>query len=230
MAHPPHPSAATLVERTMHEYSVQKPARGTDRVTTDNAAVRENTRDDLEDRMAMMEEILTTLSNRLPSPEQTLEVNRVLGRLKWTPALAWIVSAISIIFSVGVAWAVFMGENATDSEVDSAVQKSVIDHNGGVDPKATDFMTHEPVGHHPDLRRDLEAATKKSTQNETDIEEIKETTCKLDVRSRYQFEFSRWQFKVFEAERKRRRRPGKHPELESLETKLQRGDYRECSR
>jgi hypothetical protein len=133
---------------------------------------------------------------------------------------------IGAVFSTGVAYAVFIGENATDSEVDHAIHKATKEHNGGIDPATPDPETNEPVGNHPDMRKAIETNTKAVEEMAQEVlPRIEGTQKKMDKRTEYQFEFSRWQAEVTEAERQRKRPPKKPQRLEQLETELMLGKY-----
>ena len=145
---------------------------------------------------------------------------------KWGGWIWGLVSIIALVFTAGVTYAVFMGENATDSEVEEKDRAAIIEHNGGIDPATVDSETHKPVGHHPDMREAIES-TKESvkTIEEEVLPPIVESQKKLDKRSEYQFELSRWQSRVNEARRKKKPIPAKPERLDKLETDIALGKY-----
>ena len=71
---------------------------------------------------------------------------------KWTvgKVLMWAAGSIGTVFSLGMTYALMVGANATDAEVDQAVHEMVVQHNGGVDP-AKEGPNGLPIGHHPYL-------------------------------------------------------------------------------
>lgn len=151
---------------------------------------------------------------------------RVQRTAKWGGWIWGLVSVVAIIFSAGVAYAVFMGENATDSEVKTMGEKIIIEHNGGVDPKTVDSKTHLPVGNHPDIREAIKLnANSIKTIEEKILPPIVDTQKKLDKRSEYQYELTKWESRVNEAQRKRKKAPEKPPRLEKLESDLALGKY-----
>lgn len=145
---------------------------------------------------------------------------------KWGGWIWGVISIVAFVFTLGVAYAVFMGANATDSEVEAADKAMIIDHNGGIDPNEIDAKTHKPVGHHPDMREDIKANTRAVIKIEEDIlPPMLATQRKLDKRSEYQYELTKWESRVNEARRKKRQPPDKPPRLEELETELALGKY-----
>jgi hypothetical protein len=145
---------------------------------------------------------------------------------KWGGWVWGAVSIVALIFTLGMGYAVFMGANATDAEVAAADKAAIIQHNGGVDPEAIDAKTHRPVGEHPDMQGAIQSNTDAiRTIQEDVLPPIVETQKKLDKRSEYQYELTKWESKKSEARRKRKPAPGKGPRLEALESQLLRGDY-----
>ena len=144
---------------------------------------------------------------------------------KWGGWIWGLVGLIGVIFSGGVAYAVFMGANATDDEVERFIHTEITDHNGGSHPETVDPDTHEPIGNHPDIREAVQANTGAVQEVKTEVRKIENTQKKLDKRSEYQFELGRWQTKVIEAERQRRKPPKKPKALDDLERELMLGDY-----
>lgn len=141
----------------------------------------------------------------------------------WIP-ISLIAGILTTVFSVGVAWTVFMGANATDEEVLKFLDDVMIEHNGGVDPKTKNGTG--VVGHHPDIRDAIHENTTKVGEVQASVNHAVEVQRKLDKRSEYQFELGRWQAKVLEAKQKRRKPPKKPPRLDDLERELMLGDYR----
>ena len=161
-----------------------------------------------------------------PLDDSLAEYEKKIGRIqKW--GWIWGVFAfLGTVFSAGVGYAVFLGENATDTEVEQAIEKATKKHNGGIDPQATDPDTHEPIGQHPDLRKAIESNTKIVKEiNDHVLPRIETTQKKMDKRTEYQFEFTRWQARVIEAKREKRRPPRKPTRLDQLETELMLGKY-----
>lgn len=145
--------------------------------------------------------------------------------VKWGGWVWGAMAFVGLIFSAGVAYAVFLGANATDAEVHEYLRQTVSDHNGGNHPDAIDPATQLPIGDHPDLRRAIEANSTTVQQVQQDVSKIEHTQNKLDKRSEYQFEFSRWQADVTEAERAQRKPPRKPDRLQDLERALMLGEY-----
>lgn len=142
--------------------------------------------------------------------------------------LTWVASAVGLLFSAGVAWAVFLGANATDAEVDDAVHDAFIEHNAGIDPESINPTTGRPHGHHPDLRQAVESNSEAIKRiDEKVLPEIIDSQQKLDKRSRYQFELGRWQSEVTEAERKNEPPPRKPKELKDIEREIMLGNFSE---
>jgi hypothetical protein len=145
---------------------------------------------------------------------------------KWGGWVWGVVSIVAFIFTAGVAYAVFMGANATDAEMEAADKAAIIRHNGGVDPEAIDEKSHKPVGEHPDMQGAIQSNTDAIKTIEEDVlPPIVETQKKLDKRSEYQYELTKWESRKSEARRKRKPAPGKSSRLEALEGELLRGDY-----
>ena len=142
-----------------------------------------------------LHEDLLRLREQLPSSKDSQELETITRQLKrqqriWVP-VAWLVGIVGTVFSAGMAAAVFTGQNATDSEVEDAIQTMASDH--GADPLA-----------HPDLIRSIEANGNEIRELKKQTKSMEKTQDRLDKRSLYQFEFSRWQAEVIECER----RPG----------------------
>lgn len=151
---------------------------------------------------------------------------KVQRTAKWGGWIWGLVSVVAIIFSSGVAYAVFMGENATDAEVRKVGKDLIIKHNGGIDPSTIDSKTHLPVGNHPDMREAIKLNSDSIRTIEKEIlPPIADTQKKLDKRSEYQYELTKWENRVNEARRKRKRPPEKPPRLEKLESDLALGKY-----
>lgn len=158
------------------------------------------------------------LRSSLPSADQSNELQTLTHKLQrqqkiWIP-VAWFVSIVGIVFSAGMAWAVFVGANATDNEVDEKVKAATSQHNEA----ALDEL-------HPELVQQV-------AENSTAIDELQKQTKvvattqkKLDKRTQYQFEFVRWQAEILEARRQRRAPPKKPKKLDDLETDLMMGNY-----
>jgi len=145
---------------------------------------------------------------------------------KWGGWIWGVVSITGIIFTAGVTYSVFMGENATDSEVEKADKAAIVKHNGGVDPDAIDSDTHKPVGEHPDMKRAIHSNSKSIKTIEMDVlPPIVKSQKKLEKRSEYQFELGRWQSDVMEADRANRKAPGKPQKVKNLESDLALGKY-----
>lgn len=132
--------------------------------------------------------------------------------------ISWVAAAVALLFSAGVAWAVFLGANATDAEVEAATDQAIIDHNGGIDPAGINPTTGRPYGNHSDMRDAIDSNAKA-------VREIRSDVRKLDKRSEYQFELGRWQSKVTEAERKKHTPPPKPQALEDLERDIMLGQF-----
>lgn len=144
-------------------------------------------------------------------------------RLSFVQRWGWLAGVVGVIFSAGVGYALFLGKNATDEEVKTAVSSGIKEHNGRVDPHETDPATGYPRGHHPDMRAAIKStaeAVDALTETQTTQGKIVE---KLDKRGRYQFEYTKWEVKKAECKRERNctRRDLKKPQaLETLESDL----------
>jgi len=151
---------------------------------------------------------------------------RVQRASRWGGWVWGAFSVVALIFSAGIGWAVFMGENATDTEMIMADKAAIIQHNGDVDPQAIDDTTHKAVGEHPDMKKAIQLNTETLVKIETEIlPPIILTQKKLDKRSEYQYELTKWESRVAEARRRKREAPPKPPRLDTLEGELLRGDY-----
>ena len=145
---------------------------------------------------------------------------------RWGGWIWGLVSVLALIFTAGMSYAIFMGENATDSEVEAAGKAVIIDHNGGIDPEAVDAETHKPVGHHPDMRKAIESNSESLKTIEEDVlPPIVNTQKKLDKRSEYQYELTRWQNEIAEAKRQKKKPPQKPKRVRDLESDLTLGKY-----
>lgn len=174
--------------------------------------------EELSSRLDKVSAIVEPLSNgkggsKLEGYEQ--QIKRVR---RWGGSIASIVAIGGTLISLGVAWAVFVGENATDSEVTTELNKSLVEHNGGVAPSQLDPDTLAPVGHHPDMRKAIQANTEA-------IQALIYNQKRLLLHSAYQFEWSRWQAAVAEKAREGEPLPDKPQSLDDLEAKIFRGDY-----
>lgn len=139
--------------------------------------------------------------------------------------LMWIVGIVGAVFSAGMAYAVFIGENATDTEVNQKVHTSMTDHNDGLDPIALDHDGN-PFGHHPKMKKAIERLQTDTSQVKLDVSDIKRAQRKSDKRGEYQFEFSRWQAEVMECNRTRQCRPPQKPAyLKKLESDIHLGKF-----
>lgn len=150
---------------------------------------------------------------------------RITRAQKWGGWVWGLVTIAVAIFTGGMGYAVFMGANATDAEVEKAVHDEITLHNGGTHPATIDPETHAPVGDHPDIRGDISGVQTTVDELKTQNDRMELTQRKQDKRGEYQFEFSRWQAEVTEAERKRKPRPKKPDRLRQLESDLMLGKY-----
>ncbi len=146
------------------------------------------------------------LEEQAAATEATVSGIHAPGRL--LKSLLVITSVVSVVFSSGVAYSVWIGANASDAEV----QQWIGDHD-------------EEELAHPPLRDALGKVETRVEKVEGAVEEVRSLQNRLDKRSEYQFEFSRWQARVLEARRKRRSPPAKPAKLQQLETDLMLGHY-----
>jgi hypothetical protein len=155
------------------------------------------------------------------------EVERRLRRTRsWGSTVMWVTSVLAAVFSGGMAWAVFVGENTTDAEMHHEIRQAFTRHNGGVDPEKLDDVTNAPVGHHPDMRKAIRQQEEGLRElRNTVLPRIEESQRKLEKRSEYQFELGRWQADTIERQRKRQPPPPKPGSLDRLERDLMLGDY-----
>jgi DNA-binding NarL/FixJ family response regulator len=146
---------------------------------------------------------------------------------KWTlgKILMWAVGSIGGIFSAGMAYALMVGENATDTEVTEAIHQMVVEHNGGVDPNEK-TKNGVPFGHHPDMKEDLKKVKADTEEIKEDVAEIGTSQKRSEKREKYQFLMSRYQTELIECQKKRGCKPSKKPpELDTLEAELLLGNY-----
>jgi hypothetical protein len=155
------------------------------------------------------------LRSQLPPAEESAALHRLSQSLKsqkrlWMP-LAWIISGLGLVFSAGMAWAVFAGENATDKEVRSAVDAAVGGHAADLTDKT-----------HPDIKATLQVHGQELEQLKTQTRSMDTTLKRLDKRSLYQFEVGRWQADIIECQQDShcRRPPPKPPKVKELESEL----------
>lgn len=182
--------------------------------------------DRFDDRLEHLENIAQAEFNLRESAELEADeasLSSFEKRLTFLQKWGWVIGLIGVIFSAGIGYAMFLGVNATDDEVEQKIDGAFLKHNDYIDPSAIDPTTHRPVGHHPDLREAIHTNTKAiETMAETQ-KTLSETQGKLDKRSRYQYEFTKWEVKKAECRRKRsctRRDMEKPPKLEELEAEL----------
>ena len=143
----------------------------------------------------------------------------------WGKIFMYLAGIVGTLFSLGMAYQLFIGANATDAEVKKEVKKAVVEHNGGRDP---DALTHEgfPIGHHPEMKESIQQLTDDTKQVKVDVGVIKAAQKKAEKRGEYQYEFSRWQGKVMECERTRRCKAPKKPKhLDTLESDIHLGKF-----
>jgi hypothetical protein len=139
--------------------------------------------------------------------------------------LMWIAGIVGTVFSAGMAYAVFIGENATESDVSKALHHAVIEHNSGYDPEDLD-QNGVRYGSHPRMRASIESLQKDTAQVKGDVTVIKDAQKRSEKRSEYQYEFSKWQGQILECERtKKCKPPKKPPRLDTLETEIHLGKF-----
>lgn len=177
-------------------------------------------------RLEHLETVAESQQDIIDSAEQSeseAEVSSFEKRIGFFQKWGWVLAAVSTVFSAGVAYAVFMGANATDDEVDTEVHQAIVKHNGFVDPSSIDAQTHRPIGEHPDLREAIKQNTSVTVELSKATSELARTQGKLDTRSRYQYEYTKWEVKKAECRQARnctRRDLEKPSELEKLEAEL----------
>lgn len=216
--------------------SAAQPDTGAPRVSTSPSALPqpspppEGEQFDLEATLRNLQTILAQVPEsvaRVPStgPQAVLDddfgdMGSYAQRLSFIQKWGWVAGVVAVIFSAGVGYVLFLGKNATDAEVDTKVKEVLTDHNGGIDPRGRDAKGR-PYGHHPDLRHAIEANTGVLEEVSTKLDDAEEAQEKLDKRSRYQYEFAKWQVRLNECERKNnctredRKKPAKLDALES---------------
>lgn len=163
---------------------------------------------------------LDEIAQSMKAPEADVDAyERHVGLVqRWGP----IAGVVSVIFSLGVGYALWLGENATKNDVDQAIRNFAVEHNGGIDPteRAADG---KPYGHHPDIREKIEKTAEVVEDVKATLKSMESTNARLDKRSRYQFERDRWEQRKNECRiarnctREDLRMP---PELERLEREL----------
>jgi len=122
------------------------------------------------------------------------------GESRWGGWLQAGVAAAVAIFGAGAGWAAWQGQNATDADVDAAVETLKGAHQ-----------------HYEAVDAELRATTQ---ANSGAIEELSEGQDRLRQLAEYQYEFAQWRAKVEDARARGRRPPGKPPRLEDLEAAL----------
>lgn len=150
---------------------------------------------------------------------------KVARAQRWGGWVWGLVGIVSAFFTAGVTYAVFMGANATDAEVEKALHDQMKAHNGGTHPATIDPKTHSRVGDHPDIREQLENANTELQQLHNQADRMEGTQKVLDKRSEYGYELGRWQAETMEAERQRKPRPKKPERLKQLESELMMNKY-----
>ena len=155
--------------------------------------------------------------------EDEAETSRLEKQLSFLQKWGWVLAAVGFVFTAGVTWAVWGGANATDDEVDAEVHRAIVKHNGYVDPDSVDPVTHRPLGEHPDLRAAIQENTKATSKLSDVTTELAKTQEQLDLRSKYQYEYTKWEVRKSECSRKRnctRKDLDKPKSLEDLESEL----------
>lgn len=158
---------------------------------------------------------LVKLQKQLPPTEDSAALHRIADSLKrqktlWMP-VAWFVSCLSLVFGAGMAWAVFAGENATDAEVATELERAFGGHNADLTEQT-----------HPDVKHTLSVHTEELEQLKQQTKAMDATLQRLDLRSLYQFEVGRWQADIIECQKNKHcRKPLKKPrKVRDLESEL----------
>lgn len=215
------------------EYGVRKPPSGRSAVdpkklgrvkTGERAAVPKDPVTTLIVKLEDLKLALQESSGQL-TPEQSTAVKRWERYQKIGAGAKIVIALIVFIFGAGITWQLWMTSNATDAEVKHAVETAVVDHNGGYDPNVING-DGQPIGDHPDIRSAIKQNSETIATITEAVGDIQDELPKIDMRGEYQFEFSRWQARVTECERKRCKNPPPKPErLNELERKLMFGNY-----
>ena len=78
---------------------------------------------------------LVEIRSRLPAAHESAELEELSKTLKRRQKivvpLMWVVGIVGTVFSAGMAWAVFIGENATETEVEAELKAALEEHNQG---------------------------------------------------------------------------------------------------
>lgn len=167
------------------------------------------------------------------SPDESVEgaefitsvAKEVSRKNMWGKILMYFAGIIGTAFSVGMAYQLFIGANATDDEVEEVVHNAVVEHNGGKDPEVTS-VEGAPIGHHPEMKESIQQLEYDTKQIKADVGVIVTSQKKAEKRSEYQYEFSRWQAGVMECNRTRRcKAPKKPARLKVLESDIYLGKF-----
>ena len=151
--------------------------------------------------MSLVQQELEGLQKGVQHAESSIESGAVLGtRLKVLIVLG---TMLTTVFSAGAGYTMWQGALATDEEV-----KTVIERHDDSD-KA-----------HPKLKREIYETEGRLKSAEEMLRRLEQTQARLDKRSEYQFEVTRWQMRVIEARAARRKIPPKPERLNELEREL----------
>lgn len=144
----------------------------------------------------------------------------VSGWRKWLRQVGPLGGLIGTIFSAGVAWAVFAGANATDAEVDVAVDGALKAHNGGMEETAIDPADGEPYGPHPELHEAVQENAKAiNALTENQAKDAEQDT-RMNKRVRYLYELGRWESQSLDRQRRGLKPKPRPDRLDALESEL----------
>jgi hypothetical protein len=154
------------------------------------------------------------------SAEADVYENGVSGWKRWSGPIGWVAGLLVTVFSAGVAWSVFAGATATDSEVHEKVESALRHHNGGVLEFEIDPADGVPYGAHPELRDALQENAKAiKTLTEHQARDAVEDG-RMKKRLKYLYELGRWEAQSLDRERKGLKPSGRPEALDALESEL----------
>ena len=146
-------------ERDYYDYHEHTPRLHTLPAAPTSAPPQHGDSIDMEATLTALYKMARAQSTAPPLNEEAIaQYEKSVARAaRWGGWVWGVLAVVGVVFSGGVAYSVFMGANATDSEVDDAVHLEMTEHNGGLHPRSIDPSTHRLVGDHPGIRTAIEA-------------------------------------------------------------------------
>lgn len=142
------------------------------------------------------------------------------GWRRWSGPLGSVSGVLGAVFAAGIGWAVFAGENATDTEVGEAVESSRREHNGGVLEAEIDPADGIPYGPHPELQQAVHDNAKAIHDLAANQKADAKQDERMDKRVKYLYELGRWEAQSLERERKGLKPKPRPDNLDVLESDL----------